>query len=111
MRATIEYVGGESAYEEFYAQERTFAMAQEPSHETVGLAGYVEPYPQEGQRRVEPIHREQQQAFVEWGQERHLANVVKLLPYYARTPEAKSLGVHDVHGRNEPRYLVLKRKS
>ncbi|HEX5965023.1 MAG TPA: hypothetical protein VFY51_03800 [Pyrinomonadaceae bacterium] len=63
MRAAIEDEGSTGADSEFNGEEGKVAVFEEAGHEHVSFSGDIQAQPKECKLSVEPVEREQEQAF------------------------------------------------
>jgi len=110
VSAPIKDVSGDAADSELNAEKCQLAVVEDASHQTVSLGCDVHANPEKRELGVKPVQTKQETAF---GKLIHvnssLANVVKLHPIYARTPEAVTCGGPGRHGRNETRSMLSKK--
>lgn len=66
MSAAVEDVSSGGADSELDCKEGEVAVFEEAGHECVSFSGNVESQPEECKLSVEPVEREQEQAFREW---------------------------------------------
>lgn len=92
VSAAIKDVSGKAADGELGAEKCQLAVLQDAGHQAVSLGGDVHANPDKRELGVKPVQTKQETAF------RKLihvnpssANVVKLHPIYARTPEGSYL--------------------
>src|SRR5215204_6859873 len=90
VSTTVKDVRGDGADSELSAEESQLAVLENAGHQSVSLGGDVQANPEQRELGIKPVQTKQQTAFGELIHADTLsANVVKPLPYYARTPGAE----------------------